>query len=78
MSSVAHLLHELEVGPHIVSQTSHLTQFRNEHNLCTRLLVDANDYGLVGVLDICLILAAEVLLVGRFCAIGVQHKSILG
>ena len=78
MSRMAHLLHQLEVRPHVVCQTGHLAEFRNEHNLCTRLLVDANDDRLVSVFDICLILAAEVLLVSCFCAIGIQHKSILG
>ena len=74
---MGHLLHELEVGPHAVSESSHLAELGNEHDLCSSLLVNANNHWLVHVAQLRLILALEILVIGCFCTVRIQYERVL-
>ena len=61
--NLSKILHESEVTSHLVSQPSHLAQFRNQCDLVASLSVFVDQQGLIWLSDILIVSGLVVLLV---------------
>lgn len=60
---LSEVLHETEVGAHLVGESRHLAELRNQGDLGTGLPVLVNEQGLVGLGDVLVVAGLVVLLV---------------
>lgn len=72
VNDLGKILHETEVSTHRVSKPSQLTELRDESDLITRPSVLVDEQGLVGVVDLLVVLGLVVLTVAGLSALFIE------